>query len=78
MSAASDGGRITSNGGVMQLARRAECRLGIVDQLVRMIPDVRDAVCGLDFPRTGTAMKRSGLSAVIAGTRERSIVAHSG
>lgn len=42
VSAAFDGGRITSDGGVMLLAQ-AERRLGIVEQLARMIPDDRDA-----------------------------------
>src|SRR5438270_10752726 len=42
ISAAFDGGRITSDGGVMLLAQ-AERRLGIADQLAREIPDERDA-----------------------------------
>src|SRR6266576_181149 len=42
VSAAFDGGRITSDGGVMLLAQ-AERRLGIADQLARVIPDGRDA-----------------------------------
>ena len=42
VSAALDGGRITSDGGVMLLAQ-AELRLGIADQLARVIPDERDA-----------------------------------
>jgi hypothetical protein len=42
VSAAFDGGRITTDGGVMLLAQ-AERRLGIADQLARVIPDVRDA-----------------------------------
>ena len=42
LSAAFDGGRITSNGGVMLLAQ-AERRLGIANQLARVIPDERDA-----------------------------------
>src|SRR3984893_10339539 len=42
VSAAFDGGRITSDGGVMLLAQ-AERRLGIADQLAREIPDERDA-----------------------------------
>ena len=37
-----DGGRISSDGGVMLLAQ-AERRLGIADQLARVIPDERDA-----------------------------------
>jgi putative ABC transport system substrate-binding protein len=37
-----DGGRITTDGGVMLLAQ-AERRLGIADQLARVIPDERDA-----------------------------------
>jgi|SRR5438270_13063472 hypothetical protein len=41
VSAAFDGGRITSDGGVMLLAQ-AELRLGIADQLARVIPDERD------------------------------------
>jgi hypothetical protein len=40
--AAVDGGRIGSDGGVMLLAQ-AERRLGIGDQLTRVIPDERDA-----------------------------------
>jgi hypothetical protein len=40
--AAFDGGRITSDGGVMLLAQ-AERRFGIADQLARVIPDERDA-----------------------------------
>src|SRR3977135_840294 len=40
--AAFDGGRISSDGGVMLLAQ-AERRLGIADQLARVIPDGRDA-----------------------------------
>jgi DDE family transposase len=42
VSAAFDGGRITSDGGVMLLAQ-AERRLGIADRLARVIPDGRDA-----------------------------------
>jgi len=42
VSAAFDGGRVTSDGGVMLLAQ-AERRLGIADQLARVIPDERDA-----------------------------------
>jgi hypothetical protein len=42
ITAAFDGGRISSDGGVMLLAQ-AERRLGIADQLARMIPDERDA-----------------------------------
>jgi putative SOS response-associated peptidase YedK len=42
VSAAFDGGRITSDGGVLLLAQ-AERRLGIADQLARVIPDERDA-----------------------------------
>src|SRR5258707_8103433 len=42
ITAAFDGGRITSDGGVMLLAQ-AERRLGIADQLAREIPDERDA-----------------------------------
>jgi len=38
VSAAFDGGRVTSDGGVMLLAQ-AERRLGIADQLARVIPD---------------------------------------
>ena len=42
VSAGFDGGRITSDGGVMLLAQ-AERRLGIADQFARVIPDKRDA-----------------------------------
>src|SRR6516162_2875470 len=42
VSAAFDGGRITSDGGVMLLAQ-AERRHGIADRLASMIPDGRDA-----------------------------------
>src|SRR5438094_3585954 len=42
ITAAFDGGRISSDGGVMLLAQ-AERRLGIADQLARVIPDDRDA-----------------------------------
>jgi hypothetical protein len=42
ITAAFDGGRISSDGGVMLLAE-AERRLGIADQLARVIPDERDA-----------------------------------
>jgi Transposase DDE domain group 1 len=42
VTAAFDGGRISSDGGVMLLAQ-AERRLGIADQLARVIPDHRDA-----------------------------------
>ena len=42
VSAAFDGGRITSDGGVMLMAQ-AECRLGIADQIARAIPNERDA-----------------------------------
>jgi hypothetical protein len=42
VSATFDGGRITSDGGVMLLAQ-AERRLGIADQLAAVIPDERDA-----------------------------------
>ena len=41
ITAAFDGGRMTSDGGVMLLAK-AERRLGIADQLARVIPDRRD------------------------------------
>src|SRR4029077_6377067 len=46
VNAAFDGGRITSDGGVMLLAQ-AERRLGIADQLARVIPDERDADRGV-------------------------------
>ena len=42
LSAAFDGGRITSDGGVMLLAQ-AEWRLGIAKRLAAVIPDDRDA-----------------------------------
>lgn len=42
VTSAFDGGRITSDGGVMLLAQ-AERRLGIADQLARVIPDERNA-----------------------------------
>src|SRR5438046_7563006 len=42
ITAAFDGGRISSDGGVMLLAQ-AERRLGIAEQLARVIPDERDA-----------------------------------
>jgi hypothetical protein len=42
ITAAFDGGRISSDGGVMLLAQ-AERRLGIADQLARVIPDERNA-----------------------------------
>jgi hypothetical protein len=42
VSAAFDGGRITSDGGVM-LPAQAERRLGIAERLARVIPDGRDA-----------------------------------
>jgi hypothetical protein len=42
VSAAFDGGRITSDGGVMLLTQ-AERRLGIADRLAGVIPDSRDA-----------------------------------
>src|SRR5215468_7657054 len=42
VSAAFDGGRITSDGGVMLLAQ-AEQRLRVADRLARVIPDERDA-----------------------------------
>jgi DDE family transposase len=41
VSAAFDGGRITSDGGVMLFAQ-AERRLDIADRLARVIPDERD------------------------------------
>src|SRR5437763_7551925 len=41
ITAAFDGGRISSDGGVMLLAQ-AERRLGIADQLAAVIPDRRD------------------------------------
>ena len=41
VTAAFDGGRLSSDGGVMLLAQ-AERRLGIADRLARMIPDGRD------------------------------------
>ncbi len=41
VTAAFDGGRLSSDGGVMLLAQ-AERRLGIADRLARMIPDSRD------------------------------------
>ena len=41
ITAAFDGGRISSDGGVMLLAQ-AQRRLGIADRLARVIPDVRD------------------------------------
>ena len=41
ITAAFDGGRLTSNGGVMLLAM-AERRLGLADKLARMFPDRRD------------------------------------
>src|SRR5436853_4257454 len=42
ITAAFDGGRISSDGGVMLLTQ-AKRRLGITDQLARVIPDERDA-----------------------------------
>ena len=42
ITAAFDGGRISSDGAVMLLAQ-AERRLGIADRLARVIPDERDA-----------------------------------
>ena len=42
ITAAFDGGRISSDDGVMLLAQ-AERRLDIADQLARVIPDERDA-----------------------------------
>jgi hypothetical protein len=42
VSAAFDGGRITSDGGVMLLAQ-AEWRLGVAKRLAAVIPDDRDA-----------------------------------
>jgi hypothetical protein len=41
VTAAFDGGRLTSNGGVMLLAM-AERRLGLADKLARSFPDRRD------------------------------------
>src|ERR1700739_469267 len=41
VTAAFDGGRLTSNGGVMLLAM-AERRLGLANKLARMFPDRRD------------------------------------
>ena len=41
VTAAFDGGRLTSNGGVMLLAM-AERRLGLTDKLARVFPDRRD------------------------------------
>ena len=41
ITAAFDGGRITSDGGVMLLAQ-AERRLGIAERLAQVIPDRRD------------------------------------
>jgi len=41
VTAAFDGGRLTSNGGVMLLAM-AERRLGLADKLARVFPDRRD------------------------------------
>ena len=38
ITAAFDGGRISSDGGVMLLAQ-ADCRLGIAERLARVIPD---------------------------------------
>jgi hypothetical protein len=43
VSAAFNGGRITSDGGVMLLAQ-AERRLGIADQLAAVIPDVEVSI----------------------------------
>jgi hypothetical protein len=45
VSAAFDGGRITSDGGVMLLAQAERC-IGIADRLARVIPDERDASRG--------------------------------
>src|SRR4029077_19458290 len=42
IAAAFDGGRITSDGGVMLLAQ-ADRRLGIAEQLAKVVPDGRDA-----------------------------------
>src|SRR5438552_15329047 len=42
VSAAFDGGRITSDGGVMLLSQ-AERRLGLAERLAAVIPDERDA-----------------------------------
>jgi hypothetical protein len=43
ITAAFDGGRITSDGGVMLLAQ-PERRLGIAGRLVQVIPDWRDQI----------------------------------
>jgi NAD(P)-dependent dehydrogenase (short-subunit alcohol dehydrogenase family) len=43
VTAAFDGGRLTSNGGVMLLAM-AERRLGLADKLARVFPDRREQV----------------------------------
>src|SRR5271170_6042558 len=68
VAAAFDGGRLTSDGGVMLLAM-AERRLGVADRLARCFPDRRDRArihaiaCGyedaddLDFLRTDPAFK---------------------
>ena len=41
LTAAFDGGRLTSDGGVMLLAA-AERRLGLIDKLAALFPDPRD------------------------------------
>src|SRR5438309_11956432 len=81
ISAAFDGGRITSDGGVMLLAQ-AELRLGIADQLARVIPDERDpdrvihvlpglVTATIDEPRGGRANQVSCCCARILPLRRR-------
>jgi hypothetical protein len=55
VTAAFDGGRLTSNGGVMLLAM-AELRLGLADKLARVFPDRRDF--GGRKAGSGTSMMR--------------------
>ena len=49
VTAAFDGGRLTSNGGVMLLAM-AERRLGLADNLARVFPDRRDPTRVVHMP----------------------------
>src|ERR1700744_3679358 len=66
VTAAFDGGRLTSNGGVMLLAM-AERRLGLADNLARVFPDRRDPArvvhSLVDMFRARSSAVRSGVQA---------------
>src|SRR5438067_11835979 len=68
ITAAFDGGRISSDGGVMLLAQ-ADRRLGIAERLAQAIPDARDPDGCASIQRSSS---RAAVCRILAGTCARS------